>query len=490
MLNLLSVSRAARLAEVTRAELQARIRRGDLTTFEGRIAVSDLLRLYPEINLERSAILERVTLIKETAVPRTHLGDTTLPEPAVLVERLHELSAVLLNSTSARHALEATLHAVEARLKEALAADPQGLGDAIAAVVRWLDQTRSERTERTERTDGEARLLTKDSFLRIMAANVTLIPSGHEFFVEGSESILDASVRSGLHLSYGCSNGNCGSCKARLVSGRVWRMREHDYVLSESERRMGYILTCSNTAVTDILLEAAEALSVQDLPIQEIRASVRKVEPLSEEVRVLQIQTPRTQTLRFMAGQRVRLALESGPALERHIASCPCDGRNLSFYIRRDPASPFSEAVFGRLKPHSLVTLKGPLGAFVLDDDQPDPTLFVALADGIAPIKSLIEHAVSIDIIEDFYLYWVMPEGQGHYLDHWGRSLRDALDNFHYHPLQGGLETLIEQLRQTAPLGGGVRVYLAGPASVVTEALEALVGLGVDRSRIQTEALQ
>ncbi len=42
MTQLLSLSRSARLAGVTRAEIQRHIRRGDLTTFEGEIAVRDL----------------------------------------------------------------------------------------------------------------------------------------------------------------------------------------------------------------------------------------------------------------------------------------------------------------------------------------------------------------------------------------------------------------------------------------------------------------
>ncbi len=487
MPHLLSLSRAARLADVTRAELQGRIRRGDLTTFEGKIEVSDLLRLYPEINLERSAILERVTLIKETAVPRLQLTDTTLPEPGVLVARLHELSAVLLKNTSALHALEALLEEVASELTQALAGDSQALRGAVAGAVQRLGESRA---QVAERPDPEARLFAKDTFLRIMAANVTVIPSGHEFFVEGSESILDASVRAGRHLSYGCSSGNCGSCKARLLSGKVWKMRDHDYVLSESERRMGYILTCSNTAVTDVMLEAAEALSVKDLPAQEIRASVRKIEALGSEMRVLQVQTPRTQTLRFMAGQRARLALESGGAAELHIASCPCDGRNLYFYVRRNPDSAFANRVFGGLRPHSVLTLSGPFGELVLDDDQPDPALFVAVGDGIAPIKSLIEHAISIDTIEDFHLYWLMPPGEGHYLDRWCRSLRDALDNFRYQPLNGsGVDVLIEQLRQAGPGPRGMRVYVAGPEAAVAEIGDALVDLGLDPARIRTEAL-
>ncbi len=487
MTELLSLSRAARLAGVTRAELQKRIRGGELETFEGKIAVSDLLRLYPEVNLDRSAILERVALIKETATPRLQQGDTVLPDSRVLVSRLQDFSELLLKNTTALHALEAILEEVGERLAGALAAEPPRMGDALRELSAWLARSRA---ERDDRSDAAARLFAKDAFLRIMAANVTIIPSGHEFFVEGSESILDASVRAGLNLSYGCSSGNCGSCKARVVSGRIWKMRDHDYVLSERERSMGYILTCSNTAVTDVMLEAAEALSVADLPQQEIRATLRKVEPLAADLRAIQVQTPRTQTLRFMAGQRVRLALEPGEEIELHIASCPCDGRNLQFYLRRDPSSRFARKVFSGLRPHGLVTLSGPYGRFVLEDDRPDPTVFIAFGEGIAPMKSLIEHAVSIDIIEFFSLYWVVAEGESHYLEGWCRSLRDALDNFRYLPFVGiGAQGLIHRLRDGGEDLTRHRFYVAGPARAVEEATEALVGLGIDPERVVTETL-
>ena len=79
MTQLLSLSRAARLAGVTRSELQKRIRRGEITTFEGEIEVSDLLRVYPEVSLEQSGDLERVERIKANALPKSHQGDGVLP---------------------------------------------------------------------------------------------------------------------------------------------------------------------------------------------------------------------------------------------------------------------------------------------------------------------------------------------------------------------------------------------------------------------------
>jgi toluene monooxygenase electron transfer component len=41
-----------------------------------------------------------------------------------------------------------------------------------------------------------------------------------EFECHPGEKILHAGLRSGLELPYECATGTCGSCKARLVSGR------------------------------------------------------------------------------------------------------------------------------------------------------------------------------------------------------------------------------------------------------------------------------
>lgn len=47
MAKYLSVSRAARLVQVSRGILQQQIQNGKFTTFEGKIVVEDLLWVYP-----------------------------------------------------------------------------------------------------------------------------------------------------------------------------------------------------------------------------------------------------------------------------------------------------------------------------------------------------------------------------------------------------------------------------------------------------------
>jgi CDP-4-dehydro-6-deoxyglucose reductase len=478
MPQLVSLSRAARLAGVTRSELQRRIRGGELTTFEGEIAVSDLLRVYPSVSLEKTGKLEQVERIKAAALPRSHDGDTALPSPEVLLARVKSLGEALAQKVAQAEAQGALLDQLRARV--AAGGDQE--------LLTWLDARRTE-IETLPAEDGRVRFLAKDTFLRIMSAHVQLIPSGHEFFVDGTESILAAAVRAGVRLGYGCTSGNCGECKARVVSGEVTRISEHDYVLSEREKQMGYVLTCSNTAVTDLILEASEARTARDLPQQDIRAQIRKVEPLDEDLLLLHVQTPRTQTLRFMAGQRTKLTLESGAVRELPIASCPCNGRNLQFVVRRG-ADDLGAHLFTGKPTREMIRVQGPAGDFVLDEDASAPAVFVAVGDGFAPIKSLIEHAISIDRIESFQLCWTVDRPDGHYQQHWCRALKETLDNFAYTPLvNAGPADLHAVLRADMGTDPETRYYLAGDGDVVRPLADLLQADGVSPTRLNVEVL-
>ncbi len=486
MPQLLNLSRAARLAGVTRGELQKKIQKGELTTFEGEIAINDLLRVYPNVELENNEMLDRVAMIKETAMPKTDFGDGAQPIPKVIATRLDNLNTTLARVKSALNASEDLIQEAIDRLRVLAEQNSPVDPDRLRALVDWLE---SASNKDTVQPDRRARLFAKDAFLRIIAASVKVIPSGHEYFVEGTESILEAGLRAGLSMNYGCASGNCGSCKARVVSGEVWKLRGHDYILGPTEQDMGYILTCCNTAVTDVVLEASEALSPSDVAIQEIRAGVRKVQPLDEDLMLLRLQTPRTQTLRFLAGQRIRLTLEQGGSAELHLASCPCDGQNLEFLVRRNDEDAFSAAVFSETASSEVVTLHGPTGEFVLDDDSAAPVLLIAFDEGISPIRSLVEHAISIDLVEGFQLYWKNALKQGNYLDRLCRSWNDSLDNFRYLPMGAGKgpEQIITRIAADQSGLSRSNVYIAGPRMEVDETVKLLGGQDLSDEQLHVE---
>lgn len=264
-----------------------------------------------------------------------------------------------------------------------------------------------------------------------MTFTVTLQPSGDRFTAEPEETVLEAGLRCGIPLNYSCQNGSCGDCRARIVAGEVAGL-PHDFVMGEADADRGVVLLCRAQARSDLVVEAAQAGDVEDIPVRRIATSVYKLERPTDDVLVLQLRTPRSQTLRFLAGQHVRIHLDGLVPRNKSIASCPCNGMYLQFHVRRVAGDPFSDYVFNELKPRQKVDIEGPYGRFVLDEDAGRPTLFLAYETGFAPIKSLIEHAISMELARPLRLYWVGRNAADHYLANYCRSWRDALDDFQF----------------------------------------------------------
>jgi CDP-4-dehydro-6-deoxyglucose reductase len=135
------------------------------------------------------------------------------------------------------------------------------------------------------------------------------------------------------------------------------------------------------------------------------------------------------------------------------------------------------------------VRVEGPRGEFVLDETSTRPLVFVAFDTGFAPVKSLIEHAMALDASESLHLYWIAGAEGGHYLDNLCRSWNDALDNFHYVPLNaaGGVagESVLRPLLRSHARLHDSDVYVAGPAQAVHAAEYELLEHGLARAQLR-----
>lgn len=76
--------------------------------------------------------------------------------------------------------------------------------------------------------------------------------------VEAGQTILEAALDAGIDWPYGCSHGMCGTCKARLVAGKVDMGEVSSFALFDDEREQGYILTCSARPLSDVELDFDE----------------------------------------------------------------------------------------------------------------------------------------------------------------------------------------------------------------------------------------
>ncbi|OGA33449.1 MAG: hypothetical protein A3F75_08135 [Betaproteobacteria bacterium RIFCSPLOWO2_12_FULL_64_23] len=487
MLQRLSLSRAARLVGAARGTLQQKIQSGELRSFDGMVSVGDLMQLFPAAQLDRDIGFERVAKIRDEAFGK-RLRERLLPSQEILSQRLFEQGRELGDLRAHLQRYHAMVVELRERLRDEEEHGADGARNSAAKLGELLDRALEAVLGETEAPNE---LAVMDDMLRVMSAHVVVRPSRHEFFVDGADTILDAALRSGLAVNYGCSNGNCGLCKARVVSGQVQKVRPHDYVLSEAEKQQGYTLLCSHTAVGDLVIEALESAEPADIPQQQIVARIKATQALGDDLMLLHLQTPRTNRLRFLAGQNLTLTAGEASA-QLPIASCPCDDRNLQFHVVRDTEDSFAQRAFGSLKTGDAVTLFGPWGDFVLRADSPRSILFIACDTGFAPIKSLLEHAMALEVSERLYLYWLATPRSGHYLANLCRSWADALDNFSYVPIaaeHGDAHEVVRRIGADHADLNAFDIYLAGPEAFIGTATTMLLERGFPKTQLSAAIL-
>jgi CDP-4-dehydro-6-deoxyglucose reductase len=343
-----------------------------------------------------------------------------------------------------------------------------------------------------------------------MTFRIQLQPSGRVFSAEKNETLLEAALRSGVALKYSCNTGSCGECAARIVAGEVRETQHHDFTFPAMQKEQGYALLCSCAASTDLVVEVHEVGGVEEIPLQQIATRVERLERVQQDTMILHLRTPRSQTLRFLAGQHISLAIEGLTARNKSLASCPCNAMNLQVHIRHVPGDPFSEYIFTELKPSQTVMIEGPWGDFSLDETSRRPILFVAYETGFAPVKSIIEHTFALEAEQLIHLYWMVRQPGGHYLQNLCRSWLDALDNFKFTPLFGDsrkdgmswevsadperdahdMATLAAAITADYPDLSGFDVYLTAPESGMERIVQALQQHGLPPEQLHLDLMQ
>jgi CDP-4-dehydro-6-deoxyglucose reductase len=428
MNRLLNLVRAAQLVGVPRATLQRMIRSGELQANDGFIDIDELRRAFPDGVFEDSGVLERVARIRDDAFGR-RLRERLLPSQEVLAQRLLAQGQELADLRRCTQGYHALLVSLQGQVHERAHTDP-----AWTALATQIDMG----LKQILGAEPAGPLDAMADALHVIAAQVTLRPSGRTFLVEGNDSILQAGLKAGARFAYGCGSGTCGLCKARVVSGETRQIGAADYPLSAQEREQGYRLLCAHTALGDLVVETLEAAGPGDVPAQQLDVKVRAVTALDAATLLLHLQTARSSRLRFLAGQAVTLgACIEGvdAALTLPLASCPCDERNLHLHVSRSDASPLAQALFaGQLRSGATVNVRGPVGDFVLPEPSERPLLMLACDTGFAPVKSLIESALAAEAVDAIDLFWLATREGGHYLENQCRAWAAALDLFRYHP--------------------------------------------------------
>jgi len=148
---------------------------------------------------------------------------------------------------------------------------------------------------------------------------------------------------------------------------------------------------------------------------------------------------------------------------------------NLHFNIPLLTDDPFSSYVFNRMKKGNAVEIEGPNGNFVLDELSTRPLVFIAWRTGFGPIRSLVEHAMALDMTQDIDLVWIAKNPRDRYLDNLCRSWGDALSGFKYTPVDATqmspskdiTQCLSGQLEQAPGKLANSDFYIAGSKEIL-----------------------
>ncbi len=240
-----------------------------------------------------------------------------------------------------------------------------------------------------------------------------LLPSEKTFEARDSETILEAALRAQLVLPYGCKDGACGSCKARLAEGQVDFGSYQAKALSEDERTAGSLLLCQARPQSDLVLEARVVAADGMIPIRKLPCRVASIDYPAQDVAVVKLQLPASERFQFHAGQYIDILLKDGKRRSYSMANSPLEDEQVELHIRQTPGGAFTDAVFGQptssanaVKQKDILRFEGPLGSFFLREGTSQPVVFLASGTGFAPIKAIIEYARVKNFNPPMTLYW------------------------------------------------------------------------------------
>tara|TARA_B100000686_G_scaffold281224_1_gene302811 strand:+ start:8672 stop:9712 length:1041 start_codon:yes stop_codon:yes gene_type:complete len=324
-----------------------------------------------------------------------------------------------------------------------------------------------------------------------MSYQITINPGGHIFNVKTGETVLQAALREEFSLPYGCRNGACGSCKGKIIQGKVDFGRFNEDTLTEKEKQAGMALFCCARPLSDLIIECREIGEMKGVRIRRFPCRVQKLEQVAPEVMLISLKLPENERLQFLAGQYIDILMKNGKRRSFSLANAPHDDELLQLHVRNYPGGVFAEHAFSTMKEKDILRFEGPFGTFLLHENSDKPIIFVASGTGFAPVKSILEHIFHITKTRGndrhMVLYWGARTKADLYLANLAGSWQQKHDNFSFIPvLSEALQTddwygrtglVHEAVLEDFDSLSGYQVYACGSPIMVGAARKDFINL-------------
>jgi ferredoxin-NAD(P)+ reductase (naphthalene dioxygenase ferredoxin-specific) len=313
--------------------------------------------------------------------------------------------------------------------------------------------------------------------------------------VEMGQTVLEAALAHGVPYPHGCRSGNCGACKSRLYAGDVDLAPHSEYALTEEERAAGLVLACRSVPWEDIEIGWLDEGETVAHPIRRMVCTVADKEAVTHDIVRVRLDIVSGGPFTFSAGQYAEVTFAGMRARDYSMANSP-DEDGLEFHIRRIPDGAVSGYAFDTLKPGDEVRVEGPFGSAWLRESHRGTILALAGGSGLAPIKAIVEQALSAGMEQDIRLYFGVRDERDLYLTPHFEALAAAHPNLTFVPVLSAPAAattrrtgmLHEAVAKDIADADGMKAYVAGPPPMVEAASALLEGCGIRREDIHADA--
>jgi propane monooxygenase reductase component len=329
-------------------------------------------------------------------------------------------------------------------------------------------------------------------------------PVGIEMDVHEGETVLNAAFRQGISVMHGCKEGQCASCKSRLIEGDIELLKYSTFALPESERDTDHILLCRTLAFSDItveLLNYDEDLLSRSIAVKEIAATLTGIQSLTRDIRLLTLEL--AAPLRFWAGQYVDITIPgSGITRSFSMANAPGDQAaggvtTLQFIIKIYPEGAFSAKLDGGLSVGDPLTVKGPYGTCFHREGRPGPMVLIGGGSGMSPLWSILQdHVARGDHRPLRFFYGARTKADLFHLEEFA-AIAAQLPDFRFIPAlshaspeeewtgeTGFIHEVVARTLRAEGLQGEIDAYSCGPPPMIDAVLPVLQMAGIEPERI------
>lgn len=340
-------------------------------------------------------------------------------------------------------------------------------------------------------------------FGRKKAWNADVVGRSDPLVVPPGKDLLSAALEEGIPWPHFCRQGNCSTCKCRILSGKTKARTDFATVLSPDQIKEGWVLACQTELRSEIEVEV-ELDDIDQAAVTHHQGTLSSAVALTHDILAITVRLKDEFSHEGLAGQYAELVYPGLSAARSYsFARAPSNeaAGELSFYIRKVPGGEFTEWLFAEDRTGTELEVSLPYGSFRYHED-PGPMICIAGGSGMSAIKAILEQAV-LDQVERDALFLFGARTQA---DLYGQEDMDRIREgwnpqykFEYVSVLnmepedsgwGGPRGMVTDHLKDAYVGpkvydiAGCQGYLCGPPPMIDAAVAVLKAEGMDEGRI------